>query len=81
MRIGNPAIRQYARKAERGQLEAFDKTATYGGIYLKAALYAALTIVAAVLTEFLVLYFISTGNGNALMTVGIAAMAALFRCL
>ncbi len=81
MRMGNPAIRQYARKAERGQLEAFGKRATYGGVYLKAALYAALTIVAAVLTEFLVLYFISTGNGNALMTVGIAAFVCVIPLL
>ena len=75
MRIGNPAIRQYTKKAENGQLEVLGKRATYLGVYLKAALYAALTIIAAVLTEFLVLHFISTGNGNALATVGIAAMA------
>ncbi len=49
MRLGNPAVRRYARKAERGELEVFEKRATYGGVYLKAALYAALTIIAAVL--------------------------------
>ena len=75
MRMGNPAVRRYAKKAENGELQVFDKSATYGGVYLKAGMYAALTIIAAVLTEFLVFHFISTGNGNALLTVGIAAMS------
>lgn len=81
MRIGNPAIRRYAKKAENGQLEALGKRATYGGVYLKAALYAVLTVIAAVLTEFLVLHFINTGNGNALLTVGIASMACFLPLL
>lgn len=72
MRLGNPAIRRYVRKAENGQLEAFDNRATYRGVYLKAALYAGLTIIAAVLTELLVLHFIATGNADGLVTVGIA---------
>lgn len=73
MRLGNPVVRSYARRAESGRFEGIGKRATYGGVYLKAALYAALTIIAAVATEFSVLHFISTGNGNALATVGIAA--------
>lgn len=77
MRLGNPAIRRYIRKAENGELEASDKKATYGGVYLKAALYAALTIIAAVVTELLVLHFIATGNTDALITVGIATVACL----
>lgn len=77
MRLGNPAVRRYAKKAENGQLEAYGARATYGGVYLKAALYAALTIVAAVLTELLILHFISTGNGNALISVGIATAACV----
>ena len=81
MRIGNPAIRQFARKAESGQLRAADKSATYLGVYLKAALYAGLTIVAAVLTEFLVLYFIATGNESALATLGIAAFVCFIPML
>lgn len=75
MRLGNPAVRRYARKAERGELEVFEKRATYGGVYLKAALYAALTIIAAVLTELLVLHFIATGNADALIGLGIATFA------
>lgn len=75
MRLGNPAVRRYAKKAESGELEVFGKRATYGGVYLKAALYAALTIIAAVLTELLVLHFIATGNANALIGLGIASLA------
>lgn len=75
MRMGNPALRQYVKKAENGQLQAVDKTATYGGVYLKAALYAGLTIIAAILTELLVLHFIATGNVDALVAVGIATLA------
>ena len=72
MRLGNPAVRRYVKKAENGQLGALEKRATYAGVYLKAALYAGLTIVAAVVTELLMLHFIATGNGNAIATVGIA---------
>lgn len=81
MRMGNPAIRRYAKKAENGQLEISDKRATYGGVYLKAALYAALTIIAAVVTELLVLHFIATGNVDALITVGIATVACFIPML
>ncbi|MDE7256499.1 MAG: Bax inhibitor-1/YccA family protein [Clostridia bacterium] len=75
MRIGNPAVRRFVKKAESGALSGSDSRASYLGVYLKAAAYAALTIIAAVLTELLVLHFIATGNGNALVTVGIAAFA------
>ena len=75
MRIGNPAVRRYVKKAESGALSGSDRRASYLGVYLKAAMYAVLTIVAAVATELLVLHFLKTGNGNALLTVGIAAMS------
>lgn len=77
MRLGNPAVRRFAKKAENGELEAFDRRATYGGVYIKAALYAGLTIIAAVLTELLVLHFIGTGNADALIALGIATVACL----
>lgn len=50
--------------------------ATYGGIYLKAALFAIITIVAAVATEVGVMYAIGSGNYEALLYVGIAALAS-----
>lgn len=52
------------------------KAATYGGIYLKAALFALITIVAAIATEVGVLYALGTGNYEALLYVGIAALAS-----
>lgn len=73
MRLGNPVIRQYTKKAESGQLEGVGQRATYGGVYLKAALYAALTIVAAILADLLMLHFVVSGNVEALSIVGIAA--------
>ncbi len=77
MRLGNPAVRRYANQAENGVLEAYDKKATYGGVYLKASLYAALTIIAAILSEFLILRFVSTENAQALVTVGILAAVSI----
>lgn len=73
MRLGNPILRSYTRRAESGSFAGYDGRATYKGVYLKAALYAAITIIAAVATEFLMLNFISTGNAGALATIGIAA--------
>lgn len=77
MRMGNPAIRRFTKKVESGQFEGAGNGATYLGVYLKAALYGALTIVAAVVTELLVLHFIATGDVAALITVGIAAFVCL----
>lgn len=82
MRLGNPALRKYTKKAENGELGAYgEKRATYAGVYLKSALYAGLTIVAAVLVELLVLNSLRTGNGNALLMVGIGAMASFIPLL
>lgn len=81
MRIGNPAVRRFVKKAENGELGASEKRASYLGVYLKAAMFAGLTIIAAVVTELLVLHFIATGNGSALVTVGIAAFACFIPLL
>lgn len=73
MRIGNPSLRRWVRKSSSGEIGVETNAATYGGIYLKAALFAIITIVAAVATEVGVLYAIGTGNYEALVYVGIAA--------
>lgn len=63
-------IRRMASRAVGGETE---NAATYKGVYLKAALYAMLTIVAAVATEFLMLHAIASGYiDQALVVVGIA---------
>ena len=73
MRLGNPAIRRLTKQASNGEMNAIDRCATYKGVYLKAALFAFLTIAAALITEFLMLWAIANGYvGEALIAVGIA---------
>lgn len=73
MRMCNPAVRRLTKKASNGELNATDSCATYKGVYSKAALYAFLTIAAAVITELLMLNAIKAGYvGEALLAVGIA---------
>ena len=76
MRIGNPSIRRRVKKSDSGEMGVETKAATYGGIYLKSALYALITIVAAVATEVGVLYAVGAGNYEALAYIGIAAAAS-----
>lgn len=73
MRVGNPSLRRWVKKSSSGEMDIETNAATYGGIYLKAALYAIITIIAAVATEVGVLYALGTGNYEALVYVGIAA--------
>lgn len=76
MRMANPALRRWAKKSSSGAMGVETKAASYGGIYLKAALYAVITIVAAVATEVIVLNAIGAGNYEALLYIGIAALAS-----
>ncbi|MDE7379873.1 MAG: Bax inhibitor-1/YccA family protein [Clostridia bacterium] len=75
VRLGNPALRRMVSNSER--YEAIDSpAATYKGVYLKAALYAALTIIAAVATEFILLWSFANGYiEQALIIIGIAFAA------
>ncbi|MDE5766292.1 MAG: Bax inhibitor-1/YccA family protein [Clostridia bacterium] len=73
MRLGNPAIRRLTKQASNGELNAVDSCATYKGVYLKAALFAFLTMATAILTEFLMFWAIKSGYvAEALTAVGIA---------
>lgn len=76
MRLGNPALRSWVRKSSSGVLGVEDKAATYGGIYLKSAIFAILTIIAAVATEVGVLYAIGSEHYEFLVYIGIAALAS-----
>lgn len=81
MRMGNPAIRRLVNRVQSGQLDQNARRATYGGVYLKAALYAFLTIVAAVAADLLMLHFVVSGDVAALTTVGIAAAVSFIPLL
>lgn len=73
MRFGNPMIRRMVKKSESGEYVSDGNTATYKGVYLKSALYAVLTILAAVGTELSMLWALSNGKIEQVMvTVGIA---------
>lgn len=74
MRLGNPAVRRLVRQSDNGQLGCVEEVATYKGVYLKAALFALVTIVAAILTDVLLVYAVANGYiGQALMALGIGA--------
>ncbi|MCM1439143.1 MAG: Bax inhibitor-1/YccA family protein [Roseburia sp.] len=73
MRLGNPAVRRYANKAECGGLGYSERKASYLGVYLKAALFAVITVIAAVLTEFMLLRAIAGEDAQALVGMGIGA--------
>jgi len=81
MRIGNPALRRWVKKSSSGEMGVETNAATYGGIYLKAALYAIITVVAAVATEVGVLYAVGVGNYEALAYIGIAVAVSFLPLL
>lgn len=73
MRLGNPALRRLTKQASNGEMNATGSCATYKGVYSKAALFAFLTIAAAVVTELLMLWAIRNGYiAEAMVAVGIA---------
>lgn len=82
MRFGNPAVRRMVRQSDGGALYSDGQTATYKGVYLKAALYAALTIITAVGCELGLFKAISDGYiAQALTVIGIAAGVSLIPLL
>ena len=82
MRFGNPAVRRMVRQSDGGALYSEGQEATYKGVYLKAALYAALTIITAVGCELGLFKAISDGYiAQALTVIGIAAGVSLIPLL
>ncbi len=75
MTLGNPAVRRIVKKTQNGELlSENERRATYLGVYLKTALFVAITVIAALLAEFLLYRAIANGQiEEALTVVGIAA--------
>lgn len=61
MRMGNPAVRRVAKMASRGELSGSGEQATYKGVYLKAALFALVTIISAVAVEAIFWWAVANG--------------------
>ena len=75
MRMGNPSVRRWTTKSQRGELGVEIEPVTYKGVYGKAALFAFLTILFAIVTEFVMFWAITNGYlGEALIAVGIATV-------
>lgn len=73
MRMGNPTVRRWVSKSQRGEMGVEIQPATYKGVYGKTALFAALTIISAIAVELIMLWAINSGLiAEALMVVGIA---------
>lgn len=78
MRIGNPSLRRIVRRTETGAYAPSENAATYKGVYLKAALYALVTVVCAVVVEFGLMALIRAGDyGNAL-SIGFIILGVSF---
>lgn len=76
--LGNPVVRRISNRYACEDLSEDVKRATYLGVYAKAALFAAVTIITAVLTEFLVIWAFYNGDIEAvLIGASIAASVGL----
>ena len=82
MRVGNPALRRMVKKCERGEYGIVGEAATYKGVYVKAAIFCAVTLVVAVLMEALMFHFYYGGDMEAaLLTIGIVGGVSLIPLL
>lgn len=75
MRMGNPSLRRWMTKSDRGEMGVEIQPATYKGVYGKAAIYGVLTIVAALATELAVYLCMKNNLAGALAWVGIGTAA------
>lgn len=78
MTLGNPALRRMAKKADGGAYSAAGATATYKGVYGKAALYALTTIICAVAVEFGLLAMFKAGNYEGVLNLSLIIMGVSF---
>lgn len=74
MRMGNPSLRHWVSRSQSGAITAEAEVATYKGVYGKAAIFAVITIICAVITEFVVLNMMKEALVEALMGVIIATV-------
>lgn len=72
MRMGNPSLRRWVSKSQKGELATEIQPATYKGIYGKASLYAIVTIVAAIAAELSVVYAFKSDLLAAVVGIGVA---------
>ncbi len=77
MRMGNPSLRRWVSKSQRGEIGAEIEPATYKGVYGKAGLLGAITVISAIAVELIILWAVQSGRiAEALVTVGIATAVA-----
>ena len=74
MRMGNLSLRRWVTKSQRGELEVDVESATYKGVYGKAALFAVLTIVSAIVAEMAVLYAFANDIASAFIGIVVASV-------
>lgn len=75
MRIGNPSLRRWVSKSNRGELGVEVEPATYKGVYGKSAIFGLLTLIAAIATEFVVFTLMAEDLVSALVGVSIGTVA------
>lgn len=69
MTIGNPTLRRMMKRASGGAYASDGEVSTYKGVYLKATLYAFITLLCAVLVELLFDAMINSGNYEGALTM------------
>ena len=72
MRMGNPSVRRWVTKSQQGDMGAEIQPATYKGVYGKAALFAFITIITAIVAELAVFTMMKADLEGTLLWVGIA---------
>lgn len=75
MRLGNPSVRRWVSKSQRGEMMVEIEPATYKGVYGKATLFALCTLVSAIIAELVVYSLMKTDLAAALFGVLIATAA------
>lgn len=75
MRMGNPSLRRWVAKSNRGEMGVEIEPATYKGVYGKAAIFGAVTVLSALATELVVYFLMKADLASALIGVGIATAA------
>ncbi len=74
MRMGNPSVRRWVTKSQQGDMGAEIQPATYKGVYGKAALFAFITIITAIVAELAVFTMMKADLEGTLLWVGIATV-------
>lgn len=75
MRMGNPSVRRWVSKSQHGETGVEIQPATYKGVYGKAALFAFITIITAIVAELAVYTMMKENLVSALVWVVISMVA------